>query len=142
MNRREFLARTAGGAAVAAALAACGDGVFSTGATTVKVPPLPPQPLQITIGDYPQLATIGVLVNPVATYIAVKRTSATTFDAFSMACTHEGFLVNITNGTQFDCPQHGSRFANDGSVLLGPATQALQKLPTSYDQATDKLTIG
>ena len=72
----------------------------------------------------------------------MKRTGVDTFDAFSMACTHEGCLVDITNGQQFDCPCHGSRFDSDGLVLRDPATRPLQKLATSYIQATDTLTIN
>jgi Rieske Fe-S protein len=146
LNRREFLLRAAGTTGAAALLAACGDGVLSN-PTVVRVSagggntPGGTQVI-VTVGSIPQLATVGVLVQVPGAFIAAKRTGTGTFDAFSMACTHEGFLVNITNGQRFDCPAHGSRFANDGSVLLGPATRALQKLPTSYDSATDKLTIG
>jgi cytochrome b6-f complex iron-sulfur subunit len=146
VNRREFLIRAAGTSGAAALLAACGDGQISN-PTVVRVPDggVPgggSTKIVVDVSSIPQLATVGVLVQVPSAFIAAKRTGAATFDAFSMACTHEGFLVNITNGQRFDCPAHGSRFANDGSVLLGPATRALQKLPTSYDPATDQLTIG
>ena len=67
--------------------------------------------------------------------------------AFSMACTHEGNLIDIVNnGQSFQCPCHFSRFAGDGSVINGPNTGGsigpLQKLPATYDPATDKLSIG
>lgn len=145
VNRREFIACAAGSAGIAAFLAACGDGIISnplvqkvptgggTGGATQVV---------ITVASIARLANIGELVHIPTTFIAAKRTGPAAFDAFSMACTHEGFLLEITNGQRFDCPAHGSRFANDGSVVLGPATKPLQKLPTSYDEATDKLTIG
>lgn len=144
LNRREFLATT-GGVALAAAVLACGDGslgVPSTSLPIIKVPPQPPGPLTLKVGDYPELATVNVLVQVTGTFYAVKRTGPATFDAFSLACTHEGFQVGVTNGVQFDCPAHGSRFDNNGDVVLGPATRPLQKRPTSYDAATDILTIN
>lgn len=144
LDRRAFLgraARAAGGAAALVTIGACGDGQVS-GSTAPKLPPgFQPQPLTITVANFPGLATVGFLVQ-VDSFVAAKRTGDATFDAFSMACTHEGFLVGITNGQRFDCPVHGSRFDNNGAVLVGPAARPLQKLPTSYDPATDQLTIG
>lgn len=144
LNRREFLAQTAGGAALAAAAAACGDGVVSGVSSSVprRNPSVPAtEKVSIVVASFPGLVTPGVLVK-VSSFFAVKRTGVDTFDAFSMACTHEGCLVDITNGQQFDCPCHGSRFDNDGLVLRDPATRPLQKLTTSYIQATDTLTIN
>jgi nitrite reductase/ring-hydroxylating ferredoxin subunit len=140
VNRREFLARAAGTTGVAAVLAACGDGVIS--GVAMKSPLLPPEPVEVKVGDYPGLATVGVLVQPNEAFVALKRLDATTFDCFLLSCTHEGCLLDITNGQRFDCPCHGSRFANDGSVVLGPARRPLQKIQTTYDPATDLLTIG
>ncbi len=144
LNRRDFLSQTAGGAVLAAAVAACGDGLVS--GVSASVPRLPPnvpptEQVNIVVATFPGLATVGVLVK-VSSFFAAKRTGAGTFDAFSMACTHEGCLVDITNGQQFDCPCHGSRFANDGSVLRDPATRPLQRLATTYNPTTDTLTIN
>jgi cytochrome b6-f complex iron-sulfur subunit len=72
---------------------------------------------------------------------AAKRTGAATFVAWSRLCTHEGTPVDVS-GSGFFCPNHGSRFDNNGSVTLGPATQPLSTLATSYDAVTDMLTIG
>ena len=141
VNRREFLVRAATTTGVAALLAACGDGVISNPLVR-KVGGIGSTKIAFTVASVPELANIDVLVQVPSAFIAAKRTGLDTFDAFSMACTHEGFLIEITNGQRFDCPAHGSRFANDGSVVLGPATRPLQKLPTSYDEATDTLTIG
>ena len=137
VNRREFLARAAAATAIGAVVVACGDGEIGAG--------LAPQTrngsLVITVASFPGLATAGTLVK-VGQWQAAKRTGPTTFEAFDMTCTHLACLTIISNGQQFDCPCHGSRFSNNGAVLRGPAQAPLAELPTSYDPATDQLTIG
>ena len=147
LNRRQFLVRTAGGAAIAA-LAACGDGKLSGPISVQRAPPGGNSgPLKIAVANFPDLATVGRLVQ-VGTFQAAKRTgtSPATFAAFWMACTHAGCLTNIVNAKEFDCPCHGSRFDVNGAVIQGPFTGesigALPQLATSYDSATDTLTIG
>ena len=130
MNRREFIALAAGGAAIAT-VSGCGDGDIGA--------PLPAH-LEIVVGDFPGLATLGQLVK-VGSSHAAKRTGTATFDAYSMRCTHAGCITNI-NGAQFDCPCHGSQFASDGSVIRGPARFSLPELTTSYNPGTDTLTIN
>jgi len=130
LNRREFIAIATGGAAMVT-LAGCGDGDIGA--------PLPAH-LEITVGDFPGLATVGQLVK-VGTSHAAKRTGASTFEAYSMVCTHAGCTTSIVS-QQFACPCHGSVFANDGSVVQGPASQSLPKLTTSYNPGTDTLTIN
>lgn len=139
LNRREFIAR-AGGAAAVAAVVACGDGL-------VSAPGIRPSgsitQFSLTVASVPGLATIGTLVRVGPdSQVAAKRVDGTTFEAFDMRCTHEGCVVNLTGDQRFLCPCHGSRFANDGSVINGPAERPLDELPTSYNPATDQLTIG
>ncbi len=49
-----------------------------------------------------------------------------TLHAVSLRCTHLGCLVRFNSAERsWDCPCHGSRFAPDGTVLEGPATDPL-----------------
>ncbi len=140
VNRREFLAH-GGIVALAAAVAACGDGTLS--GVAAKVPVIVPgvDRVVIQVADHPALATTGALVQ-VSSFFAAKRTGPDAFEAFSMACTHEGCLTSITNAAQFDCPCHFSRFDSNGAVLRGPASRPLARLVTSFDPVTGELTIN
>lgn len=137
VSRRAFLATAAG---AATALVACGDGEFSGISSPIISPPA--GPITIKVGDFAALAANDQLVRVPGQPIAVKRTGASTFEALSMLCTHQGCLVDITNLVQMDCPCHSSRFSHTGQVLQGPADRPLPKFTTSYDAATDVLTIS
>jgi cytochrome b6-f complex iron-sulfur subunit len=139
VSRRAFLA-TAAGAATAVALAACGDGEFSGISSPIISPPA--GPVTLKVGDFPALASNDLLVQVPNHSIAVKRTGASAFEALSMLCTHQGCLTQITLQVQFECPCHGSKFSNTGQVTAGPAERPLPKFTTSYDAATDILTIS
>ena len=135
VSRRSFVARSAGMAAVAAFFAACGE----SGETLITAPT---GQVQVKVADFPGLATLDKLVL-IDGRRAAKRTGAGTFAAFSRFCTHEGTPVDLAdNDTTFLCPNHLSRFDNNGKVTTGPATQGLSVLATSYAAATDTLTIG
>ena len=74
------------------------------------------------------------------------RTGATSFLGLSMICTHQGCTTEITRN-EFHCPCHNSQFRNDGTVIKGPdipspPITALLRLQTSYNAATDELTIS
>jgi nitrite reductase/ring-hydroxylating ferredoxin subunit len=129
LNRREFIALAASGAA-AATLTACGD---------IAVPL--PAHLDVVVGNFPGLATIGQLVK-VGPSHAAKRTGTNTFDAFSMRCTHAGCTTTIVTNSTFDCPCHGSTFDNNGLVTSGPANKDLPKLTATYNPGTDTLSIN
>ncbi|MDE3054187.1 MAG: ubiquinol-cytochrome c reductase iron-sulfur subunit [Gemmatimonadota bacterium] len=126
-----------------AVAAACGNGQI--GPTAVTVPTgnaggVGNHLAVITVSKYSGLASIGTLVQ-INNYIAVKRLGATSFTALSMVCTHQGCLT-ILNGNAFYCPCHGAQFDAAGRVTRGPAAFPLQQYATSYDPATDQLTIG
>ena len=63
---------------------------------------------------------------------AVFRDEAGRVHAVSAVCTHMGCVLgwNPVDRT-WDCPCHGSRFALDGSVIHGPATTSLERIPVS-----------
>ncbi|MFK8850182.1 FAD-dependent oxidoreductase [Streptomyces sp. Ac-502] len=69
----------------------------------------------------------GAVVRVRGRRCAVYRDEDGTAHAVSARCTHLGCLVAF-NATEkaWECPCHGSRFAPDGSVLQGPATEALE----------------
>ena len=138
MNRRHFLATTAMSAA-SLAVVGCGDGTIS--GVQPKTIVLPSGPITLKVGDFPALATNGVLTRAFDN-IGVKRTGPTAFVAMQLVCTHQGCGVIISTNTQLDCPCHFSQFDGDGNVTRGPAGRPLARYVTSYDPATDILTIG
>jgi cytochrome b6-f complex iron-sulfur subunit len=74
--------------------------------------------------------------------LIVVRITSTTFVTLSAICTHEGCTVRYsTTADDLECPCHGARFATDGAVKLGPATSPLKKYATTYDAATDTVTV-
>lgn len=72
----------------------------------------------------------AVVANMRGENIAAYRDASSGLHVLSAVCTHMGCLVgwNATDHS-WDCPCHGSRFAVDGSVIHGPATQALKQIP-------------
>jgi Rieske Fe-S protein len=141
VSRREFLGRASSGLGIGVLAIGCGDGSVSGIGSRRRADERPAETITILVSDFPGLATVGQLVQ-VATAFAAKRTGVDTFEAFSMVCTHEGCLTEIRNGMRFECPCHLSRFAADGSVINGPAARPLFTLVTSYNSATDVLTIN
>lgn len=53
--------------------------------------------------------------------------------ALSATCPHLGCGVMQDGKGGFACPCHGSRFANDGSYVKGPAPRALDPLPVKVE---------
>lgn len=60
----------------------------------------------------------------------ISQPSAGMFTGFRARCTHAGCALAI-KGDSADCPCHGSRFAFDGSVTRGPATEPLTPRPVA-----------
>jgi glycine/D-amino acid oxidase-like deaminating enzyme/nitrite reductase/ring-hydroxylating ferredoxin subunit len=69
----------------------------------------------------------GRIIRSGAGQEAVHRDAEGALHAVSARCTHLGCIVRWNAGeATWDCPCHGSRFEPDGTVLTGPATQALE----------------
>jgi cytochrome b6-f complex iron-sulfur subunit len=136
VDRRTFVSRSLL-AAAAAALAACSAG--SDGPTT----PTSIGGATVKISDYPALATTGglALVTVSGTPLAIVRTDTSTFVALSRVCPHEGGIVNSATGG-FTCPVHGAHFSTTGTWLSGQRTSSLRSYATTYDAATQTLTIA
>lgn len=133
LSRRTVLV-SAGGTALAICLAGCGapassggttssGGSDSSGGTTVGVAEVP-------VGG-------GTIVGQ---YVVTQPTEDT-FEAFSYLCTHERLPVQQVTDAAIVCGRHGSTFSlADGSVITGPATQALTAATVTRDG--DTLTIS
>lgn len=86
--------------------------------------------LDLTSPTYAALKTNGGSI--IKDNIIVALSSAGTYVAVSSICTHQGSTIGFENASsRFHCPNHGSNFGLDGSVLNGPATSALKKYNTA-----------
>ena len=150
MERAEFLAKF--GLSVAAvcagcALASCGSGGNpSPSGVIVGGAPSPPATGSgnlFTVDLGTQLANVGdstVQSGVIVVRIASGNT-ASAFTAVQVACTHQGTAIAYNESQhRFICPAHGSEFANNGSVLVGPATLPLHDYTVSVD--TNTLTVS
>lgn len=139
LNRRDFLGRSALAAAALMVAEACGDGQIGPSAVQLG------SGTTINLSDFPQLATVGVVVGITAER-ALVRTSATEFLGLSRVCTHQGCVTDIRNN-QFECPCHGSEFSANGSVIRGPNIASppitpLERLTTTFNQAAGTVTVA
>jgi Rieske Fe-S protein len=138
LERREFLSRAAL-AALGIALAACGGG-GSDGPTS----PGTVGALTLSLANYPALGSVGgvAYVSAGNTPVAVVRTDASTFAAFSRICPHQGGTVSATGGV-FNCPVHGARFdLATGAWVGGQRTLSLTRYTTAYAATAGTVTVG
>lgn len=77
--------------------------------------------------------------------MVVYRASAGTYVVHSMKCTHAGCNIGNPSGAGasalMQCPCHSSSFSLLGVVQGGPAPSNLQAYTSTWDAATDMLTI-
>lgn len=95
--------------------------------------------LAVNIAEWPALANVGGVAGSVGTFnfapIAVVRTGANSFVAFSMICPHAGTYINVVNGQSFRCPNHGALFNANGTLMAGSPIQTSSLQPRSVSYA-------
>lgn len=85
----------------------------------------PPPLVQV---EAPQDLARGEVVY-VAQARAWVRREGTGFQALDAVCPHLGCIVRRAEGEDgFYCPCHGSRFAEDGALVQGPAEKPMRQL--------------
>ena len=73
--------------------------------------------------------------------LVVTQPAEGEFKAFSAVCTHQGCPVQSVSEGTINCSCHGSKFSiEDGSVVNGPATSALESKSVSVDG--DQVTVS
>lgn len=133
-SRRDFL--TAGTlTAVGAVLAACGGG---DGAPTAPAN----VNLTVRVVDFPSLSAVGGIARVTTTGVpvAVVRSGADSFRAFSMVCPHQGSTISIS-GTGFRCPNHGATFNANGAWTGGERTSGLSEFTVTSNTNAGTITI-
>ena len=113
LPRRTILGAAVAGAA-AAPLAACAKSADTPPAeTTEKAGQVLATSAEIPVGS--AIVARGTLIS---------QPSPGVFKGFVARCTHAGCALGVKDGVAV-CPCHGSRFAFDGAVTQGPATEPL-----------------
>jgi cytochrome b6-f complex iron-sulfur subunit len=125
MNRREFFGWVGLGAiatSLPVAMVAC-----SSQSTPSKLTNASSRPDGFkAIGTLAELDQKGHILNQDVIIIR-NPTDKNSLIAVNPTCTHAGCTVNWEQDQKsFICPCHDSKFAPDGKVLGGPATEALQ----------------
>jgi Rieske Fe-S protein len=98
--------------------------------------------VQVTVSKVGSLAKPGGVValgNVKGIPTAIVRTRAAGYAALDLRCPHAGVTV-LEDGGDWRCPAHGSQFALDGALELGPATKGLARVRSRMSNGV--LTIG
>jgi Rieske Fe-S protein len=141
VTRRAFMERVAL-AALGTALAACGDGQF--GPTAVAAGVIPDgASATFLLSDLTALATVGgvATASVAGVPIAIGRTGAASFVAWSLVCPHQSQAVTVVAGG-FRCAGHGATWNASGAWTGGQATSNLADIPVTYDAAAGTLTLN
>lgn len=121
ITRRTALVAATGAAGVVS-LAACSPTTAQSGSTGIGAT------VTLKLSEIPVGGAVSRTVADQPILVAQPKAGAVV--AFSAICTHQGCVVQPTNG-EFDCPCHGSRFnESTGDVIQGPARLPLKKLST------------
>ena len=82
--------------------------------------------LDLSSATYSALNTNGGSV--IKDNIIIAKTASGVFVALSSICTHQGSTIGFESAnSRFHCPNHGSNFATDGTVINGPALSDLPR---------------
>jgi Rieske Fe-S protein len=92
--------------------------------------------VSVTLKIIPELAKIGGSVsigNVKGRPVAITRTGASSYIAFSLSCPHQGVTVSRQEGGWM-CEAHGSEFSINGDLVMGPATTRLPRVPIKVNR--------
>lgn len=88
----------------------------------------------VLLEDYPELESVGgsaaVSVDEALLHVVVVHYEPGCWAALWRVCTH-GACEVYWEDSVLVCPCHGSEFDLDGTVLIGPATEALRAFPVT-----------
>jgi Rieske Fe-S protein len=84
-------------------------------------------------------AAAAVEGSPLGHRFVLTHTSGDSYRAFDARCTHEGTMINPTT-PNMRCPNHGSLFSLNGTVVGGPATRPLTEF--SVTKVGDLLVVN
>lgn len=133
MNRRDFLSWAGvGGLAtfLPIAIAACSPSGSNDTADATD------EPQSIDVGSLSDLDSKGSLLieSPQKVIVVRDPADATAVLALTANCNHRDCTVEWqADSSEFLCPCHQSRFALDGSIQEGPATEALRPLTVTVE---------
>jgi cytochrome b6-f complex iron-sulfur subunit len=130
MNRREFVSLVGVSGAISAlpvAVTGCGQQTASEAPVSPAASPAAPRTDGFEVaGTVADLDRTGQLLNEkMALGKALVVRDGDQLLAVEPTCNHKGCSVAWDASQTFICPCHDSKFAKDGKVLEGPATQAL-----------------
>jgi Rieske Fe-S protein len=106
-------------------------GSSSPATANPAVKKLPGGRLSVNLKAVPELSNIGgaTRVGSIkGVPVAIARTSASKYIAFTLQCPHRGVTVT-RNDNGWLCSAHLSEFEPDGDLVLGPATKRLPRIP-------------
>lgn len=135
---------TGGAVGAAAVLAACGGPAADAGATSAPADSPSPASSEAPAPPSSEAAPAGEALGPVdqvpvgsgvvydGPKVVVTQPTQGDIRGFTAVCPHQGCLVSEVTNNEILCPCHGSLFsAEDGSVLVGPATTGLAPVPVA-----------
>ena len=121
ISRRDFLKLTQ------SALLWCSGALGILGiARYFSYQPDPPPPTRFEVGIAEAYPLDSQTVLPQIPALLIRSREG--FRAVSLTCTHLGCTLEHTSNIRLTCPCHGSQFDTAGSVVQGPAAQALTSL--------------